>query len=199
MAIGTFSVPAPDDRQTIVCLYCEKPQEVARRAMTVTCKYCNKSLKLEDIRFTQYQARRNIDTCGVVTIEKKANVVADTIRCGGLVVRGRVKSEVISRGPVLVGPEAEIKGDVSATSLAVGAGASLDGNYSIGTNQQLPPLALGSPIKSIAERYPKLPVMREVGQSGSTQPPQPQPAPPFPPNRAAPVNTPARNTPAAKP
>ena len=39
----------PEDRQTIVCLYCAKPQEVSRRAMTITCKFCSKSLKLEDI------------------------------------------------------------------------------------------------------------------------------------------------------
>jgi hypothetical protein len=33
---------------------------------------------------------------------------------------------------VLVGPEAEIRGDVSAPSLAVGAGAILEGKYNIG-------------------------------------------------------------------
>jgi len=29
----SYNVPVPDDRQTIVCLYCEKPQEVGRKAM----------------------------------------------------------------------------------------------------------------------------------------------------------------------
>ena len=33
---------------------------------------------------------------------------------------------------MLVGPEAEIKGDVTAPSLAVGAGAVLEGKYAIG-------------------------------------------------------------------
>ena len=70
MAASEYNVPAPDDRATITCLYCERPQEVSRKAMSVTCKYCNKSLKLEDILFKQYTARRTIDTCGVVTIEK---------------------------------------------------------------------------------------------------------------------------------
>ena len=58
--------------------------------------------------------------------------------CGGLVVRGKIKGNVTSRGPVLVGPDGEIKGDVTAPTLAVGAGAVLDGKYIIGP-MPLPP------------------------------------------------------------
>jgi len=139
MAASEYNVPSPDDRSTIVCLYCNRPQEVGRKAMSVTCKFCNKSLKLEDIRFKEYQARRVIDTCGTVTVEKKGNVVADKINCGGLVVRGKIKATIVSRGAVMVGPEAEIKGDVSAPTLAVGAGAILEGHYDIGPKAIEPP------------------------------------------------------------
>ena len=132
-------MPAPtnpsrptEDRHTITCLYCHKPQEVARRAMSITCKFCHKPLKLEDIAIKQYEARRQIATCGVVTVEKKGSAVTDFIKCGGLIVRGKVKGTVESQGPVLIGPEAEVKGDVTAPTLAVGAGAVLDGQYEIG-------------------------------------------------------------------
>jgi len=127
-----------DDRVTIVCLYCAKPQEVARRAMSITCKFCHKPLKLEDIAIKQYEARRQIATCGVVTVEKKGSAVTDSIKCGGLIVRGKVKGSVESLGPVLVGPEAEVKGDVSAPTIAIGAGAVLDGHYEIGTKTTEP-------------------------------------------------------------
>jgi hypothetical protein len=128
-----YNVPSPDDRSTIVCLYCNRPQEVGRKAISITCKFCNKSLRLEDQSYNKYEARRVIDTCGTVTVEKKGNVVVtDKINCGGLVVRGKVKGTIVSRGPVLVGPEAEIKGDVTAPTLAVGAGAILEGKYDIG-------------------------------------------------------------------
>jgi hypothetical protein len=132
MALENYNVPPVDDRTTIVCLYCEKGQEVSRKALSVTCRFCNKSLKLEDIRFKEYQARRAIDTCGIVTVEKKGHVVADKIHCGGLIVRGKLKGDIHSRGPVYVGPEAEVRGNVIAPSLAVGAGAILDGHYEIG-------------------------------------------------------------------
>src|SRR5215212_4277870 len=121
-----------EDRHTITCLYCGKPQEVARRAMSITCKFCHKPLKLEDIAIKQYEARRQIATCGVVTVEKKGSAITDSIRCGGLIVRGKVKGTVESQGPVLIGPDAEVKGDVTAPTLAVGAGAVLEGQYEIG-------------------------------------------------------------------
>ena len=122
----------PEERAMIVCLHCGKPQEVARKAMTITCRHCNKSLRLEDLRFKEYQARRVIETCGIVTVEKKGNVVADRIHCGGLIVRGKLRGAILSRGPVLVSPEAEIRGDVNAPTIAVGAGALLEGFYEIG-------------------------------------------------------------------
>ena len=127
-----YAVPTPNDRQTITCLYCGKPQDIGRKAMSVTCKFCNKSLKLDDIPFNKYEARRSIETLGIVTVEKKGNVVSDRVLCGGLIVRGKIKGTIVSRGPVLVGPDAEIKGDVTAPTLAVGAGAILDGQYNIG-------------------------------------------------------------------
>src|SRR5829696_4442142 len=128
-----------EDRSTISCLYCGKQQEVSRRAMSVTCKFCHKPLKLEDIAIKQYEARRNIATCGVVTVEKKGSAVTDKIQCGGLIVRGKVKGKVESLGPVLVGPEAEVKGDVTAPTIAVGAGAVLEGHYEIGTKNPFAP------------------------------------------------------------
>jgi hypothetical protein len=125
-----------DDRINLVCLHCQQAQQVARRALSVVCKFCHKSLKLEDIAIKEYHARRSIETCGVVTVEKKGQVIAERVLCGGIVVRGKVKGTISSRGPVLVGPEAEIKGDVTAPSLAVGAGAILEGEYQIGAQRK---------------------------------------------------------------
>ena len=140
MAAPLRTTPSPDDRQTITCLFCGKSQEVGRRAMSITCKFCNKSLKLEDIAIKQYEALRQIATCGVVTVEKKGSAITDSIKCGGLIVRGKVKGKVESHGPVLIGPEAEVKGDVTAPRLAVGAGAVLEGQYEIGPkDDQAPP------------------------------------------------------------
>ena len=63
-------------------------------------------------------ARRQVATCGVVTVEKKGSAVTDFIKCGGLIVRGKVKGTIESNGPVLIGPEAQVMGDVTAPTLA---------------------------------------------------------------------------------
>ncbi len=130
MAGGSYNLP--EDRITITCLYCDQAQEVGRKAMTLTCRFCHKPLRLEDITIKGYEARRAIETCGIVTIERKGNVIADRLNCGGLIIRGKVKGNITSRGPILVGPEAEVKGDIIAPAVAIGAGAILDGFYNIG-------------------------------------------------------------------
>ena len=159
----------PEDLQTIVCLYCAHSQEVGRRAMSVTCKACHKALKLDDMTFKEYAARRSIDTCGIVVIEKKGQVVSDRLLCGGLVARGRVKANIVSRGPILVGPEAEIRGDVIAPTLAVGAGAVLVGNYRIGYPDQ----PAGKPTTVVAASKPASNAAAGIDQPAQSAAPAP--------------------------
>ena len=88
--------PAGDERSAITCLHCGQSQSVARKAMSVVCKFCHKSLRLEDLPIKDYQARRSVETCGVVTVEKKGQIVADRVLCGGMVIRGKVKATIHS-------------------------------------------------------------------------------------------------------
>ena len=46
-----------------------------------------------------------------------------------------LEGTVESRGPVRIGAEAEVKGNVTAPTLGVMAGAVLDGKYEIGTKE----------------------------------------------------------------
>jgi len=133
MPFNNYSAASPDDGKVILCVYCDRPQEVGRMAKTITCKHCYKRLNLEDVPIVRYEAHRAVETCGVVTVEPKGTIVAARVHCSRLIVRGKVKANVFSRGSILVGPTAEIKGDVTAPAIAIGAGAILDGNYTIGT------------------------------------------------------------------
>src|SRR4051812_11159957 len=168
MQPSEYSVPVPSDRQAILCLHCGKAQEVGRKAMSVTCKFCSKSLRLEDVKITRYEARRVIETCGTVTIDKKGHVVSD-VRCVSLNLRGKLKGDVVSLGKVEVAPDAELKGDVTATSMNVQPGAMLEGNYSIGprVNGAPPDKA---PIAGAAAEAAQQPAMVE----------EPKPEPPAP-------------------
>ena len=131
------------ETQQILCYHCGSTQEVGRRAMTVTCRKCNKPLQIGDIKVKAYDARRKIQTTGDVVIERKGQIVADSIDCGGLVVRGQLKAKngVTVRGLALIGPETEMSGDLKAYQVAVGSGATLDGYFCVGKDEMIPPPA----------------------------------------------------------
>jgi hypothetical protein len=129
---ASFVPGADDDRQVIRCIYCQRQQQVSFRALSVTCKFCHRAMRVEALTISDFHARRAIEICGPFVVEKTGNVSSDRILCQSLVVRGRVKANILSRGPVLVGPDAQVKGDITAPTLAVGDGAKLDGNYRIG-------------------------------------------------------------------
>ena len=133
MAANPYKVPSPYDRQTILCLHCHQPMEIGTRAISGTCKHCGKPLRFEDIRITKYEPKkRAVETYGNIVVEKKGHCIAERIHCGGMIVRGKVNGHVTSLGPVLVGQKGEIRGDVTAPTLAVDAGAILEGHYRIG-------------------------------------------------------------------
>jgi hypothetical protein len=140
MKSSEYSVPVPSDRTAILCLHCGKPQEVGRKAMSVTCRFCSKPLKIEDVKITRYEARRVIETCGTVTIDKKGHVVSD-VRCVSLILKGKLKGDVVSLSKVEVASDAELKGDVTATSLSIEPGAMMEGFYRIGPKPTDPPPA----------------------------------------------------------
>jgi hypothetical protein len=161
MQPSEYSVPVPSDRQAILCLHCGKPQEVGRKAMSVTCKFCSKSLKLEDVKITRYEARRVIETCGTVTIDKKGHVVSD-VRCVNLQLRGKLKGDVVGLRNVEVAGDAELKGDVTAGSLNVAPGAMLEGFYRIGTAKNGDVPKAGVEVKAEEAAKEETPVVEEA-------------------------------------
>ena len=137
--LTTASV-TPERSVTHRCYECGGENTVSARAMTVPCKHCGKRLRLEDVAVTSYESRRDVATAGVVVVEKKGELIADTVRCNGIIARGKIKAKkaVTSGGPVLVGPDAAVLGDVTAPSLACGPGATFAGQHTIGDVDQLP-------------------------------------------------------------
>lgn len=129
-------VSGPNDRQTIICVHCNQQMEIGARAMSAPCRHCGKPLFFEDIRITAHELKKKaIETYGSIVVEKKGTCNADRVHCGSMDVRGKVNAQVTSRGPVHIGPQAEVRGDVTAPTLAVDAGAVLEGRYQIGPPQ----------------------------------------------------------------
>ena len=77
-------------------------------------------LRLEDVVVKTVEAVRKIQTCGKVVVQKKGRVVAQLVEAQlGVVVEGTMEANVVSGGPVAIGPKAQWKGDCSAPSVSI--------------------------------------------------------------------------------
>ncbi len=121
-----------DDRVTINCLYCGKAQQVGRRTMSIPCRYCHKTLQVEDVTLNGYDSRRAIETCGILTIGPKGNVIAPRVMCSHLLLQGKLKGNVTCRGPVIIESTGSLRGDLTTPKLIIAEGAQIQGNCQIG-------------------------------------------------------------------
>ena len=136
-----FLRPNLPDQVTIACYHCGRRQEVGRKAQTVTCRFCHRPLQVSDVHVKRYDARREVKTVGVLTVEKRGQVVADRVECGGLIARGSVKSKhpAVVRGVALIGPKAQVDGGVEAFAVTVAEGAELRGHFCVGKAHMVAP------------------------------------------------------------
>lgn len=118
--------------RTITCPYCGGGDEVSPKAMSIFCKHCRKRLILENYKITSYYAVREFFTCGDVVVEKKGQVVAP-IRAATLTVKGTVQGRAIIVGCVRIAKSGVFRGEITAPSLFVDQGATVDAAVRIGT------------------------------------------------------------------
>ena len=143
----------PTGTMQIACYHCGRTQEVGRQAMTVTCRHCHKSLQVSDVQVKRYDARREVRTVGLLTVEKKGQIVADRVECGGLVARGevRAKTATVVRGTALVGPRSKLAGRVEAFRVTIADGAEIDGDFCVGKDHMTPPKPPAPPAEELPD------------------------------------------------
>lgn len=95
-------------------------------AKSTPCPKCNKPLIVEDVDVKgQRGPIREIKTCGRITIGKRGRLIAEHIEAhGGIDCEGIIDSKrVISGQTVTLGPKSQFKGDLTAPSMEMQAGA----------------------------------------------------------------------------
>jgi hypothetical protein len=116
--------------RTVQCYHCRHRFEVSRQTLTTVCPKCNKPLTVEDVVIKNAHGVRKIQTCGSLTVTKKGRVIAQQVEAhGGVDVEGIMEANVVSGGPVRIGPKASWKGDLSAPSLVVELGGRIERGY----------------------------------------------------------------------
>jgi len=104
--------------------------------MSVPCPACHKPLIVEDVIVKSYKPVKTLQTCGMLIIRKGGRVTATDVEAQqGVDCQGALSANVISGGPVNLGPKAEWRGDLRAPTVTIKSGARiLGGRFNIPEN-----------------------------------------------------------------
>ena len=115
----------------MVCTHCERAIEIPATAMSVNCRHCHNRVIIEDMKIKAYHSVVRLATAGKVEVAKNAHVIAQ-VRVNELQVNGSVKGDVTALERIKISKKGSIVGDVASRTLAVEAGATLEGHFNIG-------------------------------------------------------------------
>ncbi len=98
--------------------------------MTIPCPGCHRNVTLDDVVVKSLKSVIRLQTCGRVVVERRGSIKAELVEAHqGVDVYGVMEANVLSGGPVRIGPKAEWKGDCRAPSLEVELGGKITGGY----------------------------------------------------------------------
>lgn len=116
--------------RSVQCYHCLERFDVPSKAMSISCPWCYKRVTLDDLVVKDTCWTSRLQTCGRLIVQRKGSLVASLIEAReGIEVLGHVEGKLVSGGPVLIGPKARVKGDMSAPSIWVEPGAIIEGGY----------------------------------------------------------------------
>ncbi len=116
--------------RTVQCYHCRRRFEIGARAMILPCPGCHRNVNLEDVVVKSLRSVITLQTCGRVKVERLGRIQAELIEAHqGVEVLGALEANVLSGGPVRIGPKARWKGDCRAPSLEVELGGTISGGF----------------------------------------------------------------------
>lgn len=116
-----------DARRLIFCPRCDARQEVSKVTKSTSCPACHRNISTQDVEITEYCAKIEMFTAGVVTVARKGTLIAE-VRAEGVHLKGgEIKGPVTSRGGVVLDKGSRLFGNVTSPTLAVADGAQLVG------------------------------------------------------------------------
>ena len=95
--------------------------------MSTSCPNCHQPVIVQDVIVTGLKTTSKLQTCGRVVVKKRGRVIAGLIEAHqGVEVLGALNGNVISGGPVVIGPKGRWRGDCRAPTLEVKWGAQIE-------------------------------------------------------------------------
>lgn len=126
-----MSTPAPSNPpRTVQCYHCQRGFDVPGAAMSISCPWCYRRVTLDDLIVKDTCWTSRVQTCGRLTVHKRASLVASLIEArSGMTILGVCEGRLVSGGPVSLGPKAHVKGDLEAPSINIAHGATIEGGF----------------------------------------------------------------------
>lgn len=122
--------PLPAASRSVRCYHCRDCFDVPPRAMSISCPWCYKRVTLDDVVVKDVCMQARVQTCGRLLVHRRGSIVASVIEAmQGIEILGHAEGTITSGGPVLIGPKARVKGDVTAPSIWMEPGAVVEGGY----------------------------------------------------------------------
>lgn len=122
--------PPPPASRTVQCYHCRERFDVPLKAMSISCPWCYKRVTLDDVVVKDSCWQSKLQTCGRLLVHRRGSLVASVIEAMmGIEILGHAEGTIVSGGPVLIGPKARIKGDVTAPSIWMEPGAVIENGF----------------------------------------------------------------------
>lgn len=118
--------------RTVQCYECRRRFQVGGRAESTACPGCGRAVIVGDVVVRQLKPVTTVRTCGRVIVQRRGRVIARRVEAHlGLDVLGVLDADVVSGGPVHIGPRAQWKGDCRAPTVVISPGARVSGRFSV--------------------------------------------------------------------
>jgi cytoskeletal protein CcmA (bactofilin family) len=114
--------------RTVECYHCLSAISVAARATNLTCPRCYQPIRTDDVVIDEHRVVGQLRTCGVVVVARRSSLRANSVESSaGVEVLGELRANVLTRGPVVIGPKGVFLGDCRAARVVVRPGATILG------------------------------------------------------------------------
>lgn len=116
--------------RTVQCYHCQRGFDVPGAAMSISCPWCYRRVTLDDLVVKDTCWTSRVQTCGKLTVNKRATLVASLIEArSGMTILGVCEGRLLSGGPVFLGPKAHVRGDLEAPTIHISNGACIEGGF----------------------------------------------------------------------
>jgi hypothetical protein len=133
--------------RTVQCYFCHRHFDVPAKAMSLSCPWCYRRVRLDDIVVKGECFAKALQTCGRIVVQPKGHVVASLIEGRmGVEVFGSVDGPTRSGIRMFIASGGRVRGNISAPGIYIEPGGTVAGGLmriGVESDAAMAPMAAG--------------------------------------------------------